>query len=84
MLFRSEDLYNPSRLKSYLNAKFLETNMEVAIDYLKGKFISGSSDLPKKEEGKKVSIHGKRYGAYRDENDEIGRASCRERVLRSV
>ena len=66
-----EDLYNPSRLKSYLNAKFLETNMEVAIDYIKGKFISGSSDLPKKEEGKKVSIHGKRYGAYRDENNEL-------------
>lgn len=61
-----EELYNPSRLKSYLNTKFLETNMEVALDYIKGKFISGSSDLPKKDEGKRISIHGKRYGAYRD------------------
>ena len=66
-----EALYNPSRLKSYLNMKFLENNMEVAIDYIKGKFISGSSELPKKEEGKTISIHGKRYGAYRDKDDHL-------------
>lgn len=66
-----EELYNPSRLKSYLNMKFLENNMEVAIDYIKGKFISGSSELPKKEEGKTISIHGKRYGAYRDKDDHL-------------
>ena len=66
-----EELYNPSRLKSYLNIKFLEANMEVAVDYIKGKFISGSSELPKKGEGKRVSINGKRYGAYRDEDDNL-------------
>ncbi|UEL48394.1 FAD-dependent oxidoreductase [Terrisporobacter hibernicus] len=66
-----EGLYNPSRLKSYLNMKFLETNIEVALDYIKGKFISGSSELPGKDEGKVVSINGKRYGAYRDENDNL-------------
>lgn len=66
-----EDLYNPSRLKSYLNVKFLETNMEVAFDYIKGKFISGSSELPNKDEGKIISINGKRYGAYRDKNNHV-------------
>ncbi|MEG1408574.1 MAG: FAD-dependent oxidoreductase [Terrisporobacter sp.] len=67
-----EELYNPSRLKSYLNTKFLEANMEVAFDYIKGKLISGSSEMPKnKNEGKVVSIHGKRYGAYRDEIGEL-------------
>lgn len=67
-----EELYNPSRLKSYLNSKFLEANMEVAFDYIKGKLISGSSDMPKNnDESKIVSIHGKRYGAYRNEKGEL-------------
>ncbi len=66
-----EDLYNPSRLKSYINMKFLEHNMEVAVDYIKGKFISGSTELPKKEEGKTISLHGKRYGAYRDKDNHL-------------
>lgn len=66
-----EDLYNPNRLKSYLTMKFLKHNVEVAADYIKGKFISGSSELPKKDEGKTISIHGKRYGAYRDKEDHL-------------
>ena len=66
-----EELYNPSRLKSYLNTKFIEHNLEVAYDYLKGKLLFGNSDMPKNNEGKVVSIHGKRYGAYRDEKGEL-------------
>ena len=66
-----EELYNPSRLKSYLNTKFIEHNLEVAYDYLKGKLLFGNSDMPKNNEGKVVSIYGKRYGAYRDEKGEL-------------
>lgn len=66
-----EDLFNPSRLKSYINTKFIGENLEVAYDYIKGKFISGISDMPNNNEGKVVNIHGKRYGAYRDENGEL-------------
>lgn len=66
-----EDLYNPNRLKSYLTTKFLKNNIEVASDYIKGKFISGSSELPKKNEGKTISINGKKYGAYRDQDNHL-------------
>lgn len=66
-----EELYNPSRLKSYLNMNFAGFNMEVAIDYIKGKLMHGSSELPKKDEGKVVTINGKRYGAYRDKDNKL-------------
>ena len=64
--FKYEDLYNPIRLKSYFNSKFLKMNMEVAYDYIKGKLNDGDSELPQKDEGKIVNIDGERYGAYRD------------------
>lgn len=67
-----EELYNPSRLKSYMNVKYLENGLEVAYDYIKGKFSKGSKELPKnKDEGKVVNIDGKNYGAYRDEKGEL-------------
>lgn len=66
-----EDLFNPSRLKSYLNGRFIGENLEVVYDYIKGKLISGSSDLPKNNEGKIVNLYGKRYGAYRDKDGEL-------------
>ena len=66
-----EDLFNPSRLKSYLNGRFIGENLEVVYDYIKGKLVSGSSDLPKNNEGKIVNLYGKRYGAYRDKDGEL-------------
>lgn len=64
-------MFNSSRLKSYLNGRFIGENLEVVYDYIKGKLISGSSDLPKNNEGKIVNLYGKRYGAYRDKDGEL-------------
>ena len=61
-----EELYNPSRVKSYLNSKFIESSVEMAYDYIKGKINSGDDRLPQKDEGKTITINGERYGAYRD------------------
>lgn len=61
-----EELYNPSRAKSYINGKIIKNSVEMAYDYIKGKMNSGDDNLPQKGEGKIVNINGERYGAYRD------------------
>ena len=66
-----EELYNPTRAKSYLNTKFLGFNLEVAYDYIKGKLNAGDSELPQKDEGKIVNIDGERYGVYRDKEGHL-------------
>ncbi|WP_455540139.1 FAD-dependent oxidoreductase [Terrisporobacter sp.] len=66
-----EQLYNPSRAKSYLNAKFIKSDIEMAYDYIKGKINLGDDKLSERDEGKIVNIDGKRYGAYRDEEGHL-------------
>ena len=61
-----EELYNPSRAKSYINGKIIKNSVEMAYNYIKGKINSGDDNLPQKGEWKIVNINGERYGAYRD------------------
>lgn len=61
-----EELYNPSRAKSYINGKIIKNSVEMACDYIKDKINSGDDNLPQKGEWKIASINGERYGVYRD------------------
>lgn len=63
-----EELYNPSRAKSYINGKIIKNSVEMACDYIKDKINSGDDNLPQKGEWKivNININGERYGAYRD------------------
>ena len=61
-----EELYNPSRAKSYINGKIIKNSVEMAYNYIKGKINSGDDNLPQKGEWKIASINGERYGVYRD------------------
>ena len=63
-----ENLFNPSRIGSYMNLNYLKENILVVYDYIKGKLKDGESvnDL-KNGEGKVVNINGSKYGAYKDE-----------------
>ena len=61
-----EELYNPSRAKSYINGKIIKNSVEMAYDYIKGKINSGDDNLHQKGEGKIVNMNGERYGVYRD------------------
>lgn len=61
-----EELYNPSRAKSYINGKIIKNSVEMAYNYIKGKINSGDDNLPQKGEWKIANINGERYGVYRD------------------
>ncbi|CEI72991.1 MULTISPECIES: FAD-dependent oxidoreductase [Romboutsia] len=67
-----ENLFNPSRKSSYLTTDFYKENLNMTIEYIKGKFNIGKEELYiEKGEGQIVTIDGKRYGAYRHLNDEL-------------
>lgn len=67
-----KDVYNPSRYTSASTKNFIELNFDIAKNLIKGKLKSGDKDLElKKGEGKIVEIDGKKYGAYRDDNDKL-------------
>ena len=55
-----EELYNPSRAKSYINGKIIKNSVEMAYNYIKGKINSGDDNLPQKGEWKIASINGER------------------------
>lgn len=67
-----ENLFNQSRKNSYLTIDFYKENLNMTIEYIKGKFNIGKEELYiEKGEGQVVTIDGKRYGAYRHFNDEL-------------
>ncbi len=67
-----ENLFNPSRIGSYMNLNYLKENMMVVYDYIKGKLTNGeSANNLKKGEGKVINIDGNKYGAYKDEEGNI-------------
>lgn len=67
-----ENIFNPSRMGSVFNTEFLKENLNVGVNYIKGKLTVGSDQMPQiKGEGKTVNIDGKRCGAYRHYNNEL-------------
>lgn len=67
-----EEVFNPSRIGSYLNFNYLKENTIMAYDYIKGKIKTGSLELDlEKEEGKVVIINGDKYGAYKGKDGKV-------------
>ncbi|MBM7614957.1 FAD-dependent oxidoreductase [Alkaliphilus hydrothermalis] len=67
------ELYNPSRFTPVASTpKFFKENIDVAINFVAGKVIPPEIDEDiKPNEGKVISIDGKRIGAYRDTKGEL-------------
>lgn len=69
---RYEEVFNPSRKGGFFTKDFIKENVNVAINMVSGKLKLGSDNMPKeKGEGKIVNIEGKRYGAYRNFDNEL-------------
>ncbi|WP_251859670.1 FAD-dependent oxidoreductase [Clostridium sp. Marseille-Q2269] len=63
-----ENLYNPSRAMSSVSVKNLfKENIDVAKELIKGKLGSAPNNVHlNNDEGKVVTIQGRKYGAYKD------------------
>ncbi|MHC1685918.1 MAG: FAD-dependent oxidoreductase [Clostridiaceae bacterium] len=68
-----QEVYDPSRDISTKGIKnVVKENLDVAKELIKGKLQFGSHNLNlKNDEGKVVSIHGERYGAYKDKDGNL-------------
>ena len=59
-------IFNPHRKNPYFTPEFLKENINVGIEYIKGKVELGNDEFPiEKGSSTVVMIDGKRYGAYR-------------------
>lgn len=67
-----KDTFNPSRAGAFLSTELLKHNLDVAYHLIKGKLYMGETEVNiKAGEAKIVSIDGKRYGAFKEENNNI-------------
>jgi len=68
-----QNVFNPSRATSGNAAKsFLTTNLDVAKELLKGKLSGAAKDIElNKGEGRIVEIDGSKYGAYKDDSNNV-------------
>jgi len=64
-------LFHPSRIKSFLKPQCFHMNIKTAFAFIKSQFPDIKNISCQKNEGKVVTIKGRLYGMYRDENDEI-------------
>lgn len=61
--------FTPSRTEGYFTSEFFKENLDVGIQYVKGKFKIASKDMPDRDEAKVALIDKKRFGVYRDNQD---------------
>lgn len=67
-----EDVFAVTRKTDMMTQAFWRENFDVAKHYIKGKLGTVEGELPTRiGEGKIVEIEGKRYGAYRDEQEAL-------------
>lgn len=64
-------LFNPSRKQPFFQAQCFHMNIKTAFHFIQSQFSEASDLNCKPKEGKVVSLGGKLYGMYRDENDEL-------------
>lgn len=64
-------LYSPQRFSTIFSLPFVKENLNVAYEFIKGKFKKGDEDYPRMREGKHMQIDGHTYGVYRDEQEEL-------------
>lgn len=66
-----EEILSPFR-KGIINFSFFKENINIILEYIKGKIKLGDKEFPKEAgEGKIVVIDGSKYGAYIDFNNKI-------------
>lgn len=64
-------LFSPQRYVNIFSAPFIKQNLNVAYEFIKGKFKSDDMEYPNINEGKHMQIDDHLYGVYRDEHDEL-------------
>lgn len=64
-------IFSPQRFSSIFSLPFVKENMNVAYEFIKGKFKHGDDSYPAIKHAKVMQIDGHNYGVYRDEHEEL-------------
>lgn len=64
-------LFSPQRYTSIFSIPFVKENINVAYEFIKGKFKQTQEEYPALDEAKIMQIDGHTYGVYRDMQEEL-------------
>lgn len=64
-------LFNPHRMSSLFALNFVKENIEIAYEFIKGKFKDPDDSYPETGQAKIIMIDQHPYGVYRDEQAEL-------------